>query len=94
MEYKQTLNTEKFIDSIDTQIREAGYREFLVVIKDEPSFQDEGKTYVRGHQSPHSFEAFLVRIGEQDLLRKAINRAQKKLYKLLHDKKHNGTIDT
>ena len=88
------MNTEKFIDSIDTQIREAGYKEFLVVIKDEPSFLDEGRTYVRGHQSPHSFEAFLIRIGQQDLLRKAINRAQKKLYKLLHDKKHNGTIAT
>ena len=88
------VNTQKFIDSIDTQIREAGYSEFLVVIKDEPSFLDEGRTYVRGHQSPYSFEAFLVRIGQQDLLRKAINRAQKKLYKLLHDKKHNGTIAT
>ena len=88
------MNTEKFIDSIDTQIREAGYKEFLVVIKDEPSFLDEGRTYVRGHQSPHSFEAFLIRIGEQDLLRKAINRAQKKLYKLLHDKKHNATNAT
>lgn len=88
------MNTKKFIDSIDTQIREAGYSEFLVVIKDEPSVLDEGRTYVRGHQSPHSFEAFLVRIGKHDLLRKAINRAQKKLYKLLHDKKHNGTIAT
>ena len=88
------MNTEKFIDSIDTQIREAGYSEFLVVIKVEPSFMDEGKTYVRGNQSPNSFEAFLVRIGEHDLLRKAINRAQKKLYKQLHDKKHNGTIAT
>ena len=88
------MNTEKFIDSIDAQIREAGYSEFLVVIKEEPSFMDEGRTYVRGHQSPNSFEAFLVRIGKQDLLRKAINRAQKKLYKLLHDKKHNGTIAT
>ena len=89
------MNTKKFIDSIDTQIREAGYSEFLVVIKDEPSFLDEGRTYVRGHQSPNSFEEFLVRIGEQNLLlRKAINRAQKKLYKLFHDKKHNGTIAT
>ena len=88
------MNTEKFIDSIDAQIREAGYSEFLVVIKEEPSIMDEGRTYVRGHQSPNSFEAFLVRIGQQDLLRKAINRAQKKLYKLLHDKKHNGTIAT
>ena len=82
------MNTEKFIDSIDTQIREAGYSEFLVVIKDEPSVLDEGRTHVRGHQSTNSFEAFLVRIGEQDLLRKAINRAQKKLYKQLHDKKY------
>ena len=82
------MNTKKFIDSIDTQIREAGYSEFLVVIKDEPSFLDEGRTHVRGHQSPNSFEAFLVRIGEHDLLRKAINRAQKKLYKQLHDKKY------
>ena len=82
------MNTEKFIDSIDTQIREAGYSEFLVVIKDEPSVLGEGRTHVRGHQSPNSFEAFLVRIGEQDLLRKAINRAQKKLYKQLHDKKY------
>lgn len=82
------MNTEKFIDSIDTQIREAGYSEFLVVIKDEPSVLDEGRTHVRGYQSPNSFEAFLVRIGEQDLLRKAINRAQKKLYKQLHDKKY------
>ena len=82
------MNTEKFIDSIDTQIREAGYSEFLVVIKDEPSVLDEGRTHVRGHQRPNSFEAFLVRIGEQDLLRKAINRAQKKLYKQLHDKKY------
>ena len=88
------MNTEQFIDSIDTQIREAGYSEFLVVIKDEPSFQDEGRTYVRGHQSPNSFEEFLVRIGEKELLRKSINRAQKKLYKLLHDKKHKGTIAT
>lgn len=88
------MNTEKFIGSIDAQIREAGYREFLVVIKDEPSYMDEGRTYVRGHQSPNSFEAFLVRIGQQDLLRKAINRAQKKLYKMLLDKKHNGTIET
>lgn len=79
------MNTEKFIDSIDTQIREAGYSEFLVVIKDEPSVLDEGRTHVRGHQSPNSF---VVRIGEQDLLRKAINRAQKKLYKQLHDKKY------
>ena len=88
------MNTEKFINSIDAQIREAGYSEFLVVIKEEPSFMDEGRTYVRGHQSPNSFEAFLVRIGQQDLLRKAINRAKNKLYKLLHDKKHNGTIAT
>lgn len=82
------MNTKNFIDSIDTQIREAGYSEFMIVIKDEPSFMDEGRTYVRGHQSPNSFEAFLVRIGEQDLLRKAISRAQKKLYKQLHDKKY------
>lgn len=88
------MNTKKFIDSIDTQIREAGYSEFLIVIKDEPSILDEGRTYVRGHQSPNSFESFLVRIGEQDLLRKAINRAQKKLCKLLHDKKHNATNAT
>ena len=82
------MNTEKFIDSIDAQIREAGYSEFLVVIKDEPSFMDEGRTYVRGHQSPNSFEAFLVRIGKHDLLRKAINRARRKLYGQLHDKKY------
>ena len=88
------MNTKKFIDSIDTQIREAGYSEFMIVIKDEPSFLDEGRTYVRGHISPNSFEAFIVRIGEQNLLRKAINRALKKLYKLQHDKKHNGTIAT